>query len=128
MPSTRISTRQGWIAGRPRAVIEAVQRALLTGLLIPEHDRCIFLQEFDDDALITPPTKGPQYTVIEITLFSGRSLDAKRRLYQAISDELALFDVPAADIKVVLIEVDPENWGLSGKPASEIDLGFKIDV
>lgn len=128
MPSTRISTRQGWIAGRQRAVIEAVQRALVMGLLIPEHDRCIVLHPFDDDALITPPTKGPRYTVIEITLFSGRSLEAKRRLYRAIADELAAFDVPAEDIKIVLIEVDPINWGLSGKPASEIDLGFKIDV
>ncbi|AWN52320.1 tautomerase family protein [Methylobacterium sp. 17Sr1-1] len=128
MPSTRISTRQGWIAGRHREVIEAVQQALSKGLLIPEHDRCIFLQEFDDHLLITPPTKGSRYMVIEITLFSGRSMDAKRRLYRAISEELAQFEVPAADIKTILIEVDQENWGLSGQPASEMDLGFKIDV
>ncbi|MFH6786178.1 MULTISPECIES: tautomerase family protein [Methylobacterium] len=128
MPSTRISTRQGRIAGRRRDIIEAVQRALSTGLLVPEHDRCIVLQQFDDDALITPPTKGPRYTVIEITLFSGRSMDAKRRLYRAIPDELARFEVPAGDIKIILVDVDPVNWGLSGKPASGIDLGFRIDV
>lgn len=128
MPSTRISTRQGWIAGRQREFIEAVQRALLKGLLIPDHDRCIFLQEFDEQMLISPPTKGPRYTVVEITLFSGRSVDAKRRLYQALADEMAQFELPASDIKTILIEVDPINWGLSGKPASEIDPGFKIDV
>jgi hypothetical protein len=32
-------------------------------------------------------------------------------------------------IKITLIEIPPENWGLrGGMPASEIDLGFKIDV
>ncbi|MFB9952884.1 tautomerase family protein [Rhizobium puerariae] len=128
MPSTRIETRDGWIGGRRRELIEAVQRALIAGLLIPDDDRCIFLQEFNDDAMIAPPNKGPRYTVIEIKLFSGRSVEAKRRLYQAIVEELSAFDVPASDIKTVLIESDPVNWGLHGKPASEIDLGFKIDV
>jgi len=128
MPSTRIETRRGWIGDRRLAVIEAVQRALVTGLKIPEHDRCISLTEYDADAMIVPPSKGQSYSVIEIKLFSGRSLDAKRRLYAAIAEELSAFGVPAADIKVVLLESEPLNWGLGGLPASEIDLGFKIDV
>lgn len=78
--------------------------------------------------MIVPPGKGESYSVIEIKLFSGRSLDAKRRLYAAIVDELSVFDVPPSDIKVVLIESGPENWGLRGLPASEIDLGFKVEV
>ena len=42
---------------------------------------------------------------------------------------LAALDVPPHDIKITLIETPPENWGLrGGMPASEIDLGFKIDV
>jgi len=128
MPSTRIETRRGWIGDRRLEVIEAVQRALVIGLKIPEQDRCITLTEYDADAMIAPPSKGPTYSVIEIKLFSGRSLDAKRRLYAAIVDELSAFGAPAADVKVVLIESEPLNWGLGGLPASEIDLGFKIDV
>ncbi|MFB9948910.1 tautomerase family protein [Rhizobium puerariae] len=128
MPATRIETRRGWIGSRRLEIIEAVQRALLTGLKIPEDDRCISLLEYEADAMIVPPGKGESYSVIEIKLFSGRSLDAKRRLYAAIVDELSAFDVPAGDIKIMLVEIDPENWGLRGLPASEIDLGFKIDV
>jgi hypothetical protein len=41
---------------------------------------------------------------------------------------LAPLGLEAADVKVLLIEVDRENWGLRGLPASEIDLGFKVDV
>jgi phenylpyruvate tautomerase PptA (4-oxalocrotonate tautomerase family) len=37
--------------------------------------------------------------------------------------------VPSDDIKITLIEVPPENWGIrGGQPASEVDLGFKIEV
>jgi phenylpyruvate tautomerase PptA (4-oxalocrotonate tautomerase family) len=128
MPATRIETRRGWIGGRRLEIIEAVQRALLSGLQSPEHDRCIRLVEYDDDAMIAPPHRGPFYLVIEITLFSGRSLEAKRKLYAALVEELAAFDVPAGDIKTVLIESDAVNWGIAGRPASEIDLGYKIDV
>ncbi|MFD2649761.1 tautomerase family protein [Devosia albogilva] len=128
MPSTRIETRSSWLGERRRDFVEAVQRALVRGILIPEDDRCVRLIEFDEDAIITPPHAGPRYTVIEITLFTGRSIEAKRRLYAALVEELAPFGLEARDIKIILVEVDRENWGLRGLPGSEIELGFKVDV
>jgi phenylpyruvate tautomerase PptA (4-oxalocrotonate tautomerase family) len=128
MPSTRIETRRGWLGERRRDFVEAVQRALVRGILIPEGDRCVRLIEFDDDAIITPPHAGPRYTVVEITLFAGRSMEAKRRLYAALAEELAPFGLEPRDIKAILVEVARENWGLRGLPASEIELGFKVDV
>ncbi len=128
MPSTRIETRTGWVGNRRQELIEAAQAALLEGLLIPREDRCVRLTEYDHDAFIVPTGKGTTYTFVEVTLFSGRSLDAKRRLYRAVVEQLGRFGVPDSDIKVALIEVPPENWGIRGLPASEIDLGFNIEV
>lgn len=128
MPSTRIETRSGWLGDRRRAFIEAVQASLVAGLLIPEADRSVRLLELDEDCIITPPHAGPHYTVIEISLFFGRSIEAKRRLYAAMAANLAPFGLAPQDIKVILHEVPRENWGLRGLPASEIDLGFKVDV
>ncbi len=128
MPSTRIETRRGWIGSNRAGLLEAVQRALVSGILIPETDRCVRLMEYDEDAFITGADKGPRYTVIEISLFTGRTIEAKRRLYAAIVSELAPFGLAAHDIKVILNEVPRENWGLRGRPGSEIDLGFKVDV
>ncbi len=128
MPSTRIETRTGWVGDRHQELIEAVQNALLEGLLIPEADRCVRLTEYGHDAFIVPTGKGVTYTLVEVTLFSGRSLDAKRRLYRAMVEQLGRLGLPDSDIKTVLIEVPPEDWGIRGLPASEIDLGFKIDV
>lgn len=128
MPSTRIETRTGWVGHRRQELIEAVQNALLEGLLIPTGDRCVRLTEYDHDAFIVPTGKGATYTLVEATLFSGRSLDAKRRLYRAMVEQLGRFGVPNSDIKITLIEVPPEDWGIRGLPASEIELGFKIDV
>jgi phenylpyruvate tautomerase PptA (4-oxalocrotonate tautomerase family) len=128
MPNTLIVTRASWIVD-PAAVIDAVQSALREALKIPEWDRTLRLIEHPASHFAVPPGRGEKFTLVEVTMFSGRSIAAKRALYQAIVRNLAAFDVPPLDIKITLIETPPENWGLrGGMPASEIDLGFKIDV
>ena len=128
MPNTLIATRSGWITD-PAAVIDAVQSALREALKIPEGDRTLRLIEHPPSHFAVPPGRGEKFTLIEVTMFSGRSMGAKRTLYQAIVRNLAALDVPPSDIKITLIETPPENWGVrGGLPASEIDLGFKVDV
>jgi phenylpyruvate tautomerase PptA (4-oxalocrotonate tautomerase family) len=128
MPNTLIVTRAGWITD-PAAVIGAVQSALREALKIPEWDRTLRLIEQPASHFAVPPGRGEKFTLVEVTMFSGRSMDAKRSLYRAIVRNLAALGVPSLDIKIALIETPPENWGLrGGMPASEIDLGFKIDV
>ena len=128
MPNTTIETRTGWVADAP-AVIEAVQSALREALRLPEWDRTLRLIEHAPDHFAVPPGRGPRYTLVEVTMFAGRSMAAKRALYQAIVRNLGTLGVPAADIKITLIEVPPENWGIrGGQPASEVDLGFEIEV
>ena len=128
MPNTLIATRGGWITD-PGAVIDAVQSALREALKIPEGDRTLRLIEHPASHFAVPPGRGEKFTLVEVTMFSGRSMGAKRALYQAIVRNLAAFDVAPSDIKITLIETPPKNWGVrGGLPASEIDLGFKIDV
>lgn len=128
MPSTRVETRAGWIGDRHEALIAAVQRALVEGIRIPDRDRCVRIIEYPAYAFAAPQGKGPAYTVIEISMFSGRSLDAKRRLYAALVRELAAFDLPPTDLKVVVHDVPRENWGLGGRAAVDIELDFKVEV
>lgn len=128
MPSTRISTGT-WARTRGNEILEAVQAALVEGLKIPEGDRDVVLDIHDEQHRIIRPTRSDRFTRIEVTLFAGRSLDAKRRLYAALVRNLGALGVPEKEVKTVLIEVPPENWGLQGGvPASELDLGFEIRV
>jgi hypothetical protein len=128
MPNTLIATRSGWIDD-PEAVSETVQSALMGAIKIPEWDRTVRLIEHPPSHFAVPLGRGERYTLIEITMFSGRSRDAKRALYQAIVRNLGAFNVPALDINVTLIECPLENWGIrGGQAASEIELGFAVDV
>jgi phenylpyruvate tautomerase PptA (4-oxalocrotonate tautomerase family) len=67
--------------------------------------------------------------LIEVTMFAGRSTETKRRLYGAIVSGLAEFDVAPEDVLIVIHEPPMENWGVDGgTPASEVDVGFKVDI
>jgi len=57
-------------------------------------------------------------------------LRAKKELYKAIADNLAQnMRIDGNDIVIVIHEPPLENWGVrGGKPASEVDLSFNIEV
>lgn len=128
MPSTRVETRAGWIGDRHEALIAAIQNALVEGIRIPVEDRDIRINEYPAHAFAPPASKGPGYSIIEISMFTGRSVEAKRRLYAALVREFVAFGVPARDVKVVVHDVPRENWGLGGKSAVDIELGFAVEV
>ncbi len=128
MPSTRITTGE-WARGREPEIIEAVQSALLDALKIPDYDRDVVVDIHGAATRIVPTGRSQHFTRLEIILFAGRSLEAKRGLYKAVVAKLSALGVPETEIKIVLIEVPPQNWGIrGGVPASEVELGFKIDV
>jgi phenylpyruvate tautomerase PptA (4-oxalocrotonate tautomerase family) len=56
-------------------------------------------------------------------------MTTKRSLFHAIVTKLSEIGVPEHDIKIILVEVQTENWGIrGGYPASEIELGFRVHV
>jgi phenylpyruvate tautomerase PptA (4-oxalocrotonate tautomerase family) len=129
MPLAKIEVRKSRPPEQVQAIIEAVYQAQREALKVPEGDRTIRYIEHRPEHFHAPPDKGECYTLVEITLFAGRSLDAKRALYQGIVNRFEALGIPASDVLIVLNEVPLDNWGVrGGQPASEVDLGFRINV
>ena len=98
-------------------------------LRLPEWDRQIRYTEYHSDFFQIIPGRTDNYVLVEITLFSGRSLDTKKSLYQNIVQRLGQLGISETDVTIILYEVPAENWGIhGGLPASEVDLGFKVDI
>ncbi len=129
MPDVLAEVRQGWIQARATPFLGAIHAAIVEALQTPEHDKVLRLVERPPTHFAIPASAGERYTHIEITLFAGRTLAAKRALYKAIVRHLEPFGVPANDIKVILIEVSPESVGMrGGLAASDLDIGYEIRV
>ena len=128
MPSTRLETRTGWIGDRHSEVIAAVHRAIVEGILIPQTDRHIRIFEYPEHAFAVAPHNGPNCTLVEITMFAGRSLEAKRRLYAAMARELEPLGLPRSDLTIIIKDVPREDWAFGGMSAADMELNFRIDV
>jgi phenylpyruvate tautomerase PptA (4-oxalocrotonate tautomerase family) len=129
MPMIRVEIRKGWSPAEKAGLLDAIHAAAVEALRIPDEDRTQMLTEHPADAFEIPPGKGERFTLVEVTMFAGRSLDAKRRLYRAVVRNLGRLGVPASDVLTVLHEVPLENWGIrGGMPASDVDLGFEVGV
>jgi len=129
MPLAKIEVRKSRPANEIEDMIEAVYQAQREALKVPEGDRQIRYTEHKPEHFAVPPDKTENYTLVEFTLFPGRSLEAKRRLYQSIVRRFGELGIEPADVFIVLNEPPLANWGIRGGiPASEVELGFNLKV
>jgi phenylpyruvate tautomerase PptA (4-oxalocrotonate tautomerase family) len=129
MPIAKIEVRRRRPAEQVKAFIEAVYLAQREALKVPEDDRQIRYVEHRPEHFAVPPGKSENYTFVEILLFPGRSSQAKRTLYESIVRRFGELGVAPEDIFIVLHEPKMEDWGIrGGAPASDVDLGFNLNV
>ena len=128
---TTIEVRRRWSQAEEVALIDAVHDALVAAFRIPPQDKHVRLVVHEPHRFaVSPHLARPEFfTLVSIDCFSGRSLDAKRELYRQIVERLAEIGVPADHVTVALREIDAENWGIrGGRAASDVDLGFEVNV
>ena len=130
MPLVRIDIIEGKSAGYKKTVMDGVHDALVEAFKIPQDDRNQLISEHSRADFETRSTRSENFTLIEITAFAGRSLEAKRKLYSQIAANLARSPgIKSEDILIVIHEPPLDNWGIHGcKPASEVGIGFKVNV
>ncbi|MBE7367996.1 tautomerase family protein [Ramlibacter pallidus] len=128
MPIVKIEVCRPRPAAEVAALIDAVYHAQLEALQLPEDDKQIRYVEHKPEHFPVPPGKTENYTFVEYQMFPGRSLDAKRKLYRGIVERFGALGIQPRDIIIVLNEPPLDNWGLRGLPASEVDLGFNLNV
>ncbi len=129
MPVVQISIARGRDAAHKRALLQAVHDALVSAFKVPEHDRVQRIVEFEPDDFEVPDEKRLNYTLIEITVFPGRSPEAKKKLFAEIVSRLEPLGIPSANVLIILHEPPLTDWGIhGGRPANEVDLGFDLKV
>ena len=129
MPLVRVEIYKGKSQSHKKAILDGIYNALLFAFKIPEGDRNQRIYELDEENFERRSNKTTNFTIVEITAFKGRSLKAKQNLYREIFQNLKSDPgIEESDILVYINEPELENWGIKGKPGSEIDMGFNIKV
>jgi phenylpyruvate tautomerase PptA (4-oxalocrotonate tautomerase family) len=130
MPFVKVEIFAGKSKEYKKKLLDSIHSALVESFKIPDDDRIQRLYEIEPDNFETVPGKTDKYTLIELTVFKGRSVEAKRKLYSTIVEKLnESLNIDGSDILIAINELPLENWGVrGGKAAIDIDFGFKIDV
>ncbi|HXU43078.1 MAG TPA: tautomerase family protein [Burkholderiales bacterium] len=123
MPLVRISLVKGQPAALRRSIGDAVHRAMVEAIDVPQRDRFQLLTEHEPGDLVYDSeylgiARSDNIVIVQITLSTGRSLEKKRKLYRRIAHNLGELGVRREDVWINLVEVAKENWSFGNGVAS----------
>jgi 4-oxalocrotonate tautomerase len=116
MPLVRVALRKGKSPQYRRAVSDSIHRAMVETIKVPEPDKFQIITEHDDSGLIYDPSylgisRSDDVLLIQITLNTGRTLEAKKAFYARLVQLLRESPgVRPEDVLVNLVEVAKEDW------------------
>jgi 4-oxalocrotonate tautomerase family enzyme len=127
MPSVRIDLIEGKSPEFVKQLIETVGECVVNTLQLPVDDKNIRAMEYKTYAFMA---KAPYQYFIEVYLFAGRTKETKAKLFQSIINSLErVLDINPKEVFIILNEQPKDNWAVRGGiQASDIDLGFKVDI
>lgn len=129
MPLIKIYVYKGKSEGHRRAIMDGISAALTDALGIPDANMIQIMSELDASHFRRVWGASENFTLIEVTLFPGRNVDEKKRLYQAIAGNLAQSPgIGGSDVVIVIRESPMECWSVcDGLPVSETGVAFIKD-
>lgn len=129
MAQVKIFGSRSHLASRRDAVSGAVHDALVDAVALPEEKRFHRFLLLDEEDFLFPRGRSEKYTIVEISMFEGRSVGAKKALIRALyvnfTSRLA-YD--PADLEITLFETPQANWGIRGQVADELNLDYDVQV
>lgn len=76
-----------------------------------------------------PESRSEKYTIIEISVFEGRSETAKKALIKALFAKMKeQIGIDANDVEITIFETPQYNWGIRGLPGDELALNYMVSV
>ncbi len=76
-----------------------------------------------------PSDRSSRYTILEISMFEGRSVEARKQLIRLLFERSAAeLKLSPSDLEITITETPRCNWGIRGQCGDEIGLGYKVEV
>jgi phenylpyruvate tautomerase PptA (4-oxalocrotonate tautomerase family) len=108
---------------------DALHSCVVEALRFPPSKRAHRFFPMDAEDFHHPDSASPRYTIIEISLFEGRSIETKKSLIRLIFERVcARCDRLPNEVEITLTETPRHNWGFRGLPGDEVGLAYKVEV
>jgi len=112
------------------ALSDAIHECVAEALQFPPEKR---LQRFfpmdEADFHFGSVDRTEKYTIIEISMFEGRSVDTIKSLINLLYEKVPqATGIPRSDIDIMISELPKHAWGLQGAIGDEQSLGYSVAV
>lgn len=108
---------------------ETIHGCVVDALQFPRDKRAHRFFPLEREDFLIPGGRSDAYTIVEISMMTGRSVEAKKKLVRLLFERVqAEVGIAPQDLEICIQESPPENWGFRGQHGDEIALGYRIDV
>ncbi|MEN8443984.1 MAG: tautomerase family protein [Cyanobacteria bacterium J06555_13] len=108
---------------------DIIHSCLQDAIGTPENKRFQRFFPLEREDFYYPDDRSTRYTIIEIVMFEGRSVPAKKKLtkllFERINQQLGM---ATEDIEIVMFELPKHNWGIRGLSGDELNLNYVVET
>ncbi|HTX39786.1 MAG TPA: tautomerase family protein [Bryobacteraceae bacterium] len=110
-------------------VSEVIHACVMEALEYPADKRAHRFFPLPEGEFFYPAGRSPRYTILEFSMFEGRSVAAKKKLIRLLFARFeAELGLAPADLEITIFETPKHNWGFRGLPGDEHALNYKVEV
>ena len=129
MSQIKIYARKVTINQHRDGLSTAIHDALIEALSYPPEKKFQRFIALDAADFIYPADRSDAYTIIEISMFVGRSKEAKKSLVKHLFANIReRTGIAPDDIEITVFETPQENWGIRGQCGDDLMLNYKVNV
>lgn len=108
---------------------EVIHSCVVDGLKLPRDKKFQRFFPLNEDDFYFPNDRTEKYTIIELSIFEGRTVETKkefiRLIYTRFQEQL---NISGNDIELTIFETPKSNWGIRGIPADELTLNYNVNL
>ncbi len=129
MSQVKIYANEQTIMQYREMLSHAIHQALIEELKYPIEKRFQRFISLKPENFIYPSKQKTAYDIIELSMFTGRSTEAKKRSIQTLFRNIQQYcRINPQDIEITIFETPKENWGIRGQNADELHLNYQVNV
>ena len=110
-------------------ISEAIHNSVMSALEYPAEKKFHRFIGLNPEDFIYPDDRSTTYLIIEISMFEGRSVEAKKSLIRQLFSNIEVdVGISPQDVEITVFETPRQNWGIRGMPGDELGLRYKVEV
>jgi phenylpyruvate tautomerase PptA (4-oxalocrotonate tautomerase family) len=111
------------------ALSDAIHESLVEVFELPASKRFQRFIGLEVEDFLFDSDRSDRYTIIEISMFEGRSAETKKRLIRTLFSRLEQrTGLTPQDLEITMFETPRGNWGIRGQTGDELTLNYKVEV